>query len=256
MSIGLSINGKVATIVLDRPDKHNAMTPAMAVELKDVVDTVNNDSGIRVVVLRGAGDRAFCAGSDLNALDEYPDVWSFRNRVEYATEIRRILKPVIAALKGWALGGGLEMALSADIRFAGHSAKLGAPEVIRGWVGAGGGSQLLPRLVGYGRASYLLLSGQHIDAKQALTWGLVEHVCDDDQVFEEAAQFARKMSEHTEIALMTVKASIRQSLSTGLAQGLAFENETMALSFALGNDAAGRTAFDERANKAGNENLK
>lgn len=240
------IDGPVATVVLNRPEKHNAMTPAMAVELQRIVTELNADTGVMVVVLRGAGERAFCAGSDLNAIDEYEDVWAFRNRTEYATEIRRIAKPVIAAIKGWALGGGLEMALSADVRFAAPSARFGAPEVTRGWVGAGGGSQLLPRLIGYGRASYLLLGGEPIDAERALGWGLVERVTGEDDLFEVAIDWAGQIARHGDIALRTVKAAIRHSLSSPLDQGLAFENETMALAFALGNDKAGRTAFAER----------
>lgn len=246
MTVALEKTEFGAILTLDRPAKHNAITPAMAVELRDRVDAINVDPEIRTVVLRGGGDKAFCAGSDLNALDEYDGVWTFRNRVEYASEIRRIGKPVIAAVKGWALGGGLEMALSADIRFAAPSAKFGAPEVTRGWVGAGGGSQLLPRLIGYGRASYLLLGGAPVDAQRAYEWGLVEQISTEDSLFGDAAEFAKAIAANTEIALMTVKASIRQSLSTGLEQGLAYENETMALAFALGNDASGRAAFASR----------
>jgi enoyl-CoA hydratase/carnithine racemase len=251
MTVTLTHTGPVATIVLDRPAKHNAMTPQMAMDLAAIREQINADDAVRAVVLRGGGDRAFSAGSDLNALDEYDGVWAFRNRVEYAAQIRGIGKPVVAAIKGWALGGGLEMALSADIRFAAPSARFGAPEVTRGWVGAGGGSQLLPRLIGFGRASYLLLHGGPIDAQKAESWGLIERLTTEDSLFDEAAAFADEIAAHTDVALQTVKASIRQSLSTGLAEGLAYENEVMALAFALGNDAEGRAAFDMRKNTTG-----
>lgn len=128
----------VAEIILDRPSKMNAITPAMAAAIEHHCREFDRDDSVRVVLLRGAGDRAFCAGSDLNALAEYPTPWKFRNRVEYATAVRNVRKPVVAALHGWVLGGGAEMALSADIRVMGRSARLGFPEVRRGWVGGGG----------------------------------------------------------------------------------------------------------------------
>jgi enoyl-CoA hydratase/carnithine racemase len=244
--VTLTVEGALAWITLDRPAKHNAMTPAMAGELAQAATAINADRAVRVAILRGGGDRAFCAGSDLDALAEYDGVWDFRNRVEYATEVRRIRKPVVAAIKGWALGGGLEMALSCDLRVAGAGAQLGAPEVQRGWVGAGGGSQLLPRLVGYGRAAWMLLSGTPIDAQQAEAWGVVERVVPDEALWDEVRAVAEGLAQHSEVALVTVKAALRASLSTSLEQGLAYENEVMALAFALGNDAAGRAAFATR----------
>src|SRR5437763_6874550 len=120
--VTLTIAAHVAEIVLNRPAKHNAVTPDMASALQAVCAHVDRDETVRAVLLRGAGERAFCAGSDLNALAEYPSAWAFRNRVEYATAIRNIRKPVVAALHGWVLGGGLETALGADIRIAARSA--------------------------------------------------------------------------------------------------------------------------------------
>ena len=244
--VTLRVTEGLGWITLDRPAKHNAMTPGMATDLQEIVSAVNADPLVRVVILRGGGDRAFCAGSDLNALVDYGGVWNFRARIEYATEIRRIRKPVIAAVKGWARGGGLEMALSCDLRIAGASAQFGAPEVQRGWVGAGGGSQLLPRLVGYGRAGWLLLTGEPISAEQAEHWGVVERVLSDATFWDEVEALALGLAKHSEIALVTVKAAMRASMSTSLEQGLAYENEVMSLAFALGNDAAGRIAFAER----------
>jgi enoyl-CoA hydratase/carnithine racemase len=246
MTIELQKSGRVATIVLNRPDKHNAMTPRMAAELAEVTSAINLDASVAAVILRGAGERAFSSGSDLKALDEYSGPWHFRNRVDYPTQIRNLRKPVIAAIKGWALGGGLEMALAADIRFAAPSARFGAPEVKHGWVGAGGASQLLPRLIGYGKASYMLLRGEPIDADLALQWGLIERLVDEDTLYTEAASFAEEIANNSEVALMTMKSSIRQSLSAGLAEGLAYENEVMALAFALGNDTESREAFKKR----------
>jgi Enoyl-CoA hydratase/carnithine racemase len=127
----------IGQIVLDRPDKLNAITPEMTRELQRVCRAIDDDRNIRVATITGAGDRAFSAGSDLNTLADLSDVMAFRDRIEYAALVRDIRKPVIAALKGWVLGGGMEIALAADIRIAGRGAKIGGPEVTRGWLEIG-----------------------------------------------------------------------------------------------------------------------
>ncbi|HET7885950.1 MAG TPA: enoyl-CoA hydratase/isomerase family protein, partial [Bradyrhizobium sp.] len=165
--IVLHCTGGIAEITINRPEKLNAMTPAMIVSLARIAADIDRDEAIKVVLLRGEGDRAFCAGTDLASLSGYSDAWAYRSRLEHAAVVRAIRKPVVAAVKGWVLGGGLEMALSADLRVAGVGATFAAPEVTRGWVGGGGASQLLPRLIGYGQAMRLLLTGERIDANEA-----------------------------------------------------------------------------------------
>jgi enoyl-CoA hydratase/carnithine racemase len=122
-SVHVTISDGIAEITLDRPGKHNAMTPAMTNALMQACADLERDDNVRVVVLKGAGERAFSAGSDIQSLAQYKSAWAFRARVEYTTAIRTLTKPVIAVLKGWVLGGGLEMALASDIRIAGGSAK-------------------------------------------------------------------------------------------------------------------------------------
>ena len=244
--IRLTRNGVLAEITIDRPQKHNAMTPAMATELQAACREVDEDDAIKAVVLAGAGQRAFCAGSDLDALSEYPSIWHFRNRVDYATQVRNLTKPCVAALKGWVLGGGLELCLAADIRVASPTTRLGAPEVVHGWVGAGGASQLLPRLIGYGRASMLLLSGEQFDAQTALSWGLVDVLASENGELDAARELAMKLSKHSAIALQTVKAAIRCAHSMPLDAGIRYENEVMALAFALGNSNDGIEKFKRR----------
>lgn len=248
--VTFSKRGAVGEICIDRANKHNAMTPRMAEQLARVCTRINEDDAVRCVVVRGAGDAAFCAGSDIASLDEYQGVFAFRNRIDYATELRRVRKPVIAALKGWVLGGGLELALSADVRVASETARFGAPEVALGWVGAGGASQLLPRLIGYGRALHLLLDGKPIDAAQAHAWGLIEILVGVGEELAVARKLAARWSRHTTVALQTVKAAVRQSMSTPIEAGLRFENEVMSLAFALKNDAGGRARFHGRRRRA------
>ena len=236
----------VATITLDRPEKHNAITPPMAAQLAEHCRAVDADERIRVVLVRGAGERAFCAGSDLNALAEDRGVWAFRNRIEYAAVVRDIRKPVVAFLQGWVLGGGLEIALSADIRICGSSARLGAPEVTRGWLGGGGASQMLPRVVGVGQAMRLLLSGDRLGAEDALRIGLVEEVLDDAAAAARALELARQIAAHSPIATQAVKAAVRASLEMPLSAGIRYENELHVVNMQAADKAEGIAAFQQK----------
>jgi len=240
----------VAEIVINRPEKMNAMTPEMTQTLVGIREELERDNDVRVVLLRGEGERAFSAGSDLHTLKTYRTAWEFRRRTDYAMVIREFTKPVVAALKGWVLGGGLEMMLGADIRVAGQSAKFGAPEVLRGWVGGGGASQMLPRLVGYGQAMRLLLTGDSIDAHEAHSIGLVEIVVEDTAVVDTAMALCRKMAEFSPIATQSVKAAVRAALSMSVDQGIRYENELTSLCFASGNYEEGANAFGERPKRS------
>ena len=242
----LARNGFVAEIVLNRPQKLNAVTPAMAARIETLCRELDRNDAVRVVLLRGNGERAFCAGSDLNSLAEYPSAWKFRNRVEYATAVRNLRKPVVAALRGWVLGGGAEMALSADIRVAGRSTRFGFPEVKRGWVGGGGASQMLPRLVGYGQAMRLLLTGDPIEAEEAFRLGLVEYLVEDAEVEAKARALCAQLAGFSPVAVEAVKASVRTALSSALPAGLAYENEMNTLCFAAGDHMEGIKAFREK----------
>lgn len=240
-----SVADNVAEIVLNRPEKHNAVTREMAARLQEVCAAIDRDDTVRVILIKGAGERAFSSGSDLNSLAEYPSAWAFRNRVVYENTVRNLRKPVIAALKGWVLGGGGEMALAADIRVAGRSVKMGFPEVTRGWVGGGGASQMLPRLVGYGQAMRLLLTGEPVGAEEAFRLGLVEYLVDDADVDSTARALCRKIAAFSPVALQSVKASVRMALSSSLEAGLRYENEMNTLCFSAGDHMEGIKAFNE-----------
>jgi len=235
----------VARIVLNRPEKLNAMTPAMSRALAQFCADADRDPAVRVVLLSGAGQRAFSAGSDLNALGEKPGPWEFRNRIEYARVIRDIRKPVIALLQGWVLGGGLEMAIAADIRIAAASARLGAPEVTRGWLGGGGASQMLPRLVGYGGAMLMLLSGDPVDAETALKMGLVEQVVAEDALEAQGLALANKIAGFSPIATQAIKAATRMALAMPLEAGLMYENELHTVCMQSHDQAEGIAAFQQ-----------
>lgn len=235
-----------AELVLNRAAKHNAITPAMADAIHDQLSALDRDDETRVILVRGAGERAFCAGTDLYTLGDYADAWAWRNGVNYALAFGAVRKPIVAALKGWVFGGGFEIALNCDIRVASRTAKFAAPEVKHGWLGAGGFSQRLTRLVGYGQASRILLTGEPIDAEEAHRIGVVEILVPEGGEVEEARRIAGVIAMHSEIATVTNKAGIRAAMEGGLTNGLAMERELMALSFALGSQRSGPEAFEKR----------
>jgi enoyl-CoA hydratase len=244
--IELSIADGVGRIVIDRPDKQNAITPDMTRQLQRICREIDDNNQIRVATIAGAGERAFSAGSDLNTLADLSKIWDFRNRVEYAAVVRDIRKPVIAGLKGWVLGGGMEIALAADIRIAGQSSRIGGPEVTRGWVGGGGASQMLPRLVGYGPAMRMLLVGDPIDAEKALRIGLVEEVVPDAEVPARIAELAAKIASFSPTATQSVKAAVRAAMSMPLEAGLRYENDIHVICMSDKDRIEGIKAFQEK----------
>jgi enoyl-CoA hydratase len=244
--VTLTIADGIAEIVLNRPHKLNAITPDMSAALERYCIAVDRDDAVCALLVKGAGDRAFCSGSDLNALAEYPSAWQFRNRIEYATALRNVRKPVVVALKGWVLGGGCEMALGADIRVAGRSTRCGFPEVQRGWVGGGGASQLLPRLIGYGPAMRMLMLGDPIDADEAYQLGLVDVLVEDSELDARARAVAVRLAGFSAVAVQAVKASVRMALSAPLDAGLRYENEMNTLCFSAGDHMEGINAFRDR----------
>ena len=245
MHIRLKIDARIAEIVLARPEKLNAVTPEMAAEIQRTCIDIDRDDSVRAVLFAGEGSRAFSAGSDLDSLAAYPSVWDFRNRIEYAAAVRGLRKPVVAALKGWALGGGAEIALAADIRVGDQSTVIGFPEVTRGWVGGGGASQMLPRLIGYGQAMKMLLTGEHVDAARALSLGLLEEMVEVGRAEERAREICAKLAGLSPVAVQCVKAAVRAAQSMPLEAGLRYENELNALCFQAGDHMEGINAFRE-----------
>ncbi|MET3898024.1 enoyl-CoA hydratase [Devosia sp. UYZn731] len=233
----------IAELVLNRPEKHNAISPEMAAAIRDARRQINDDDEIRAVVVRGAGERAFCAGTDIAQLDSFKDAWAFRNRICYATEFRRIKKPTVAALKGWAVGGGLEIAINCDIRIAAPSTKIGAPEVKHGWLGGGGQTQMLTRLVGYGKAMMMCLTGDTYGSDEAYRMGVIEQMVGEGEEVAAARDMAARIAGHTTIATMTVKEGIRAALNGTLDGASRYENDLMVLAFALGNQRKGIDEF-------------
>ncbi len=239
-------DGHVATIRFNRPQKLNAMTPEMAQAMIDAVAECNANSDIRCVILTGAGDRAFCAGSDIRDLDRYDTPWTFRNRPEYCDALRSLRKPIIAAVNGYAFGGGLEIAMSCDIRVAAETATFAAPEIKLGWIGGGGMVAHLARSVGPSNAAKMVLTGDPVSAAQALEWTLVSDVWPLDDLENRSLELAHTIASRAPIAASTVKDNLRAAASMPLDEAVAYERDLQTICFATEDAAEGRRAFAEK----------
>ena len=243
--VRMELRDQVAYLTIDRPAKLDAFTPSMTAALMSHVTHVNEEPGVRAVVLTGSG-RAFCAGSDIAGLDDYATAWEFGNRPDYCDTIRLLRPPVIAAVNGYALGGGLELALACDIRLAAEPATFAAPEIKLGWIGGGGMSALLAHSVGPGNAAVMLLTGDPIDAATALRWGLVTEVLPAGDLATRAAQLAATIASRAPIAAQTAKRNLRAAFEMPLGRAIDYERQLQTICFATEDAAEGRAAFAGR----------
>lgn len=241
----LTIENRIATITYNRPEKLNAMTPEMAQLMWDAVHRINADDSARAVILTGTG-KAFCAGSDISDLDRYATPWDFRNRPEYCDALRALQKPSIAAINGYAMGGGLEMALSCDIRIAADTAKLAAPEIKLGWIGGGGMTALLAHSIGPSNAAMMVMTGDPVPADRALTWGLVSELTAPDALMTRAAEIAGTIASRAPVAAETARRNLQAAYNMPLEQAVAYERDLQAICFATEDAAEGRAAFAEK----------
>jgi len=238
--------GLVGVITINRPEKLNAMTPEMATALVAAVEGFNSDDGIRCVVLTGAGEKAFSAGSDIRTLDDYETPWAFRNRPDYCDAIRALLKPSIAAVNGYAFGGGLETAMACDIRIAAETASFAAPEVKLGWIGGGGMAVNLAHAVGPSNAALMIMTGDPIDAATAERWGLVSRVVPQAALRAEAMKIASAIAARAPIAAETAKLNLRAAWEMSIADAIAYERDLQTICFATEDAREGRAAFKEK----------
>lgn len=241
----LSISGPIATITYNRPEKLNAMTGEMAALMWEAVRQVNASDEVRCVILTGTG-KAFCAGSDIADLDRYDTPWNFRNRPEYCDAVRALLKPCIAAVNGYAMGGGLEMALSSDIRIAADTAKFAAPEIKLGWIGGGGMTALLAHSIGPSNAALMVMTGDPVPAARALEWGLVSEVTAPGDLIARATDIAQTIAARAPIAAETARLNLQAAFNMPLERAVAYERDLQAVCFATSDAAEGRAAFAEK----------
>ena len=239
----------VATVTLNRPEVHNAMNERMRQELTRCFGDLATSDEARVVVVTGAGDRAFSGGADIREFVEPQVPVRFREsrkRVDFRQAMDRCPQPIIGAIRGYALGGGLELALACDIRIAGEDAQLGLTEVNLAIIPGGGGTQRLPRLIGRGRALEMILTGARIDAREAWRIGLVERVVPAADVLAAARELARTLAEKAPVALRYAKEAVVKGLELPLADGLRLENDLAALLRTTEDRVEGAKAFLEK----------
>lgn len=237
----------VATITLDRPGARNALNTQLREELKAVLDAVE-ESSVRVVILTGSAEsEAFVAGADVRELrDRGPLEQRHASRRPRVYErVDDLPQPVIARINGWALGGGCELALAADVRIAHEDATLGQPEISLGLIPGGGGTQRLPRLVGEGHAMRLILSGELVGAEEAAEIGLVDEVCEDSAFDDRVDELATRMAGHSPVALEHAKRAVKAASRMDLEDGIEYEAELFASLFGHGDVAEGIDAHLE-----------
>lgn len=244
--VTFEVDGALGVITLNRPAKLNAVTPEMADAIVAAVAECNDSDAIRVVILTGAGERAFCAGSDIRELDGYETPWQFRNRPDYCDAFRALLKPTIAAVNGYAFGGGLETAMSCDIRIASRNAQFAAPEIKLGWIGGGGMAAHLAHSIGSSNAALMIMTGDPVPAETALDWGLVSEVVPLANLMARAREIAAVIASRAPIAAETAKLNLKAAVSMPFEKAIEYERDLQTICFATEDAKEGRAAFKEK----------
>jgi enoyl-CoA hydratase len=241
-------DGAVAVLTIDRPEKRNALSGRVRAELIAALDALREDDAVRVAVITGAGEKAFVAGADIA---EFAERTPLEQRAAMTgrrvfEEVAAFPKPVIAMINGFCLGGGCELALACDLRIAADTAKLGQPEIHLGLIPGGGGTQRLPRVVGMGQAMRLVLSGELVDAAEALRIGLVDLVYPAAELRERVLELARTIAAKSPVALRMAKSAVRAAAEMPLEAGLRYETELFVTAFASEDAREGIAAFLEK----------
>jgi enoyl-CoA hydratase/carnithine racemase len=244
--VRVEVDGQIATIRLDRP-KMNALNAQVTSEIAAAAAEVSADAEIRAVIVYG-GERVFAAGADIKEMAPLgvAEMAGYAAVLQSSlSDVAGIPKPVIAAITGYALGGGLELALCADFRVLGRSAKVGQPEITLGVIPGAGGTQRLPRLIGPARAKDLVFTGRHVAAAEALAIGLADRVVPDIQVYQAARDMAAQYANGPAVALRAAKQAIDRGLETDLATGLDIERLHFASLYATEDQKNGMRSFIE-----------
>ncbi|WP_043884305.1 short-chain-enoyl-CoA hydratase [Caldanaerobacter subterraneus] len=248
-NIEVKIEKGIATITINRPKALNALNTETLEELKNVLEVLQNDDGVKVIVITGAGEKAFVAGADISEMKDM-SVFEAKKFAELGQKVFRKIelmkKPVIAAVNGYALGGGCELALACDIRIASRNAKFGQPEVGLGIIPGFGGTQRLPRIVGVSKAKELIYTGDMIDAEEALRIGLISKVVEQDKLLEEAYGIAKKIMSKGLVAVSLAKEAINKSLEVDIDSGMEYEANAFAMCFGTQDQKEGMVAFLEK----------
>ena len=243
--VTLEQNGAVGVITMNRPEALNALNDQVLRDLDAILDEVENNDDILVAVITGAG-RSFVAGADIGQMSTLTAAEGKKFGVlgnQVFLKLENLSKPTIAAVNGFALGGGCELCMACDIRVASEKAKFGQPEVGLGITPGFGGTQRLPRIVGAANAMELILTAKNINAAQAKEIGLVSHVYAPEELMDKALELANAIAANAQVAVRQSKAAIRRGLQTDMATGVAYESEAFGLCFATEDQKDAMTAF-------------
>lgn len=236
----------IAIITLNRPQQRNALNWTMVGEIAEALEAIDRDDALRCSVLTGAGDRAFAGGADIKEMADQTPVTMMTGEFKAWDRIRRIQKPIIAAVAGFALGGGCELAMHCDLIIASENAQFGQPEINLGIIPGAGGTQRLPRTVGKFIAMEMVLTGRFFSAAEMHQYGLVNHVVPAGQHLEEAKKIAGAIAKRSPIALRAAKAAILAAFETPQEAGLIYEKQLFATLFASEDQKEGMAAFVEK----------
>lgn len=248
-NILLEKQGSIATVTVNRPKALNALNAATLKELGQVFGELGADDSVSVVILTGAGEKAFVAGADISFMKDLSAIEARKFALlgqEVFNTIENLPQPVIAAINGFALGGGCELAMACDIRLASENAKFGQPEVNLGVPPGFAGTQRLPRIVGKGRAKELLYTADMIDAQEAYRIGLVNKVTTVEELMGAAVKMAAKIASKGQVAIRLTKSAVNHGLEMDSARGMAYEAEVFGLVFSTADQKEGMTAFLEK----------
>jgi enoyl-CoA hydratase len=249
MAVDITRSGAVAVVTIDRPEALNALNAATNQELLEAIAGLSADASVRAVVLTGAGDKAFVAGADVAEMAAFtPEGAEEFARLGHrvCTGIEEAPQPWIAAVNGFALGGGCELALACDVRFAANEAKFGQPEIGLGITPGFGGTQRLPRAVGLGWAKFLVLTGKPIRAEEAYRIGLVQGVCPREELMDRVMKVADSFASRSLLTLNACKRAVQASCEAELTTGLEIETGLFAECFATHDQKEGMGAFLEK----------
>jgi len=244
---GPAVVDGVALVTIDRPEALNALSFALLSELAGILEALDADDACRAIVITGAGDRAFAAGADIRELAEQtPVTLTATNAFAPWDRIDRIGTPLIAAVRGFALGGGCELAMACDVIVAAEDAQFGQPEIRLGVMPGAGGTQRLTRAIGKARAMELILTGRSVSGREAASMGLVSRAVPGEAALREALELARTIARQAPLAVRLAKESVRRAAELPLSEGLAFERRAFFLLFATEDQSEGMSAFVEK----------
>ncbi|MFC1914388.1 enoyl-CoA hydratase/isomerase family protein [Chloroflexota bacterium] len=240
----------IVKITINRPEVRNALNKTVRQELRKAIEKIHKDKDVRVVIITGAGDKSFISGADLAELKENTAITMEESAStlgqQLYTDIESLPIPVIAMINGFCLGGGLEIAMCCDIRIASANAKFGQPEIRVGFLPGGGGTQRLPRIVGWGKAKELIYTGEMIEAEEAEKWGLVNKVVPTEELETIVREIAEKIVSKSPLIIRFIKKTMNRGMYTDLAAGLSYERAIAALCLSSEDTHEGINAFLEK----------